>query len=171
MMIRPELRAAAARWRECLAGAGIAVIGLWAGLEATGLLTVLGWIACATGLALAAAGVQRARFRAGAGDGPGIVRVTEGQIVYFGPLDGGAVALDLLTELSFDPRAHPPVWVLRHGGGAPLHIPVTAAGVDALFDSFEQLPGLDMQRLLALRDRPGDAPVSLWRAATTLRLG
>ena len=90
---------------------------------------------------------------------------------YFGTLDGGVVAMVLLSELSFDPRSSPPVWVLRHGGGAPVHIPVTATGAEALFDAFEQLPGLDMQRLLALREHPGDTPVSLWRVSSTLRLG
>ncbi|MEM8958771.1 MAG: hypothetical protein AAGC86_13270 [Pseudomonadota bacterium] len=170
-MIRPELIALARRWRESLTGAGLVVLGLWAGLAATGLLGVLGWIALSAGLALAAAGIQRARFRDGAGEGPGVVTVTEGQIAYFGPLDGGVVAMDLLSELSFDPRSSPPVWVLRHGGGAPVHIPVTATGAEALFDAFEQLPGLDMQRLLALREHPGDTPVSLWRVSSTLRLG
>ena len=169
-MIRPELITLATRWRESLSGAVAAALGLWAGLSATGLLGVLGWIAFAIGLALVASGVQRARFRDGAGEGPGVVRVTEGQIAYFGPL-GGVVAMDLLSDLSFDPRSHPPVWVLRHGGGAPVHIPVTASGSEALFDAFEQLPGLDMQRLLALREHPGDAPVSLWRVSSALRLG
>ena len=170
-MIRPELIVLARRWRESLTGTGLAALGLWAGVAATGLLSVLGWIALAAGLALAAAGIQRARFRDGTGEGPGGVTGTEGQIAYFGPLDGGVVAMVLLSELSFDPRSSPPVWVLRHGGGAPVHIPVTATGAEALFDAFEQLPGLDMQRLLALREHPGDTPVSLWRVSSTLRLG
>lgn len=170
-MIRPELIDRARRWRETLSGLVLAGLGLWAAAGAAGLLGALGWVAFATGLALAAAGIQRGRFRDGAGEGPGIVSVTEGQIAYFGPLDGGAVALDLLSELSFDPRSWPPVWVLRHGGGPNLHIPVTATGAEALFDTFEQLPGLDMQRVLALRDRPGDAVVSLWRVSPARRLG
>ncbi|MEM1362178.1 MAG: hypothetical protein AAGF94_10740 [Pseudomonadota bacterium] len=162
-MIRPELIQSARRWRETLSGLGLALLGLWAGLGASGILSILGWIGLVAGLALAAAGIQRGRFRAGAGEGPGVVSVTEGQISYYGPLDGGTVAHDLLTELRFDPRSSPPVWVFAHENGAPLHIPVTAAGADQLFDVFEQLPGLDMQHLLALRDHPRGAPTTLWR--------
>ena len=52
-MIRPELIVLARRWRESLTGTGLAALGLWAGVAATGLLSVLGWIALAAGLALA----------------------------------------------------------------------------------------------------------------------
>lgn len=170
-MIRPELIQAAQRWRELLVGMALAALGLWAAFGSGGILALLGYGMAALGAGLALAGVQRGRFRQGTGEGPGIVRVTEGQISYMGPLNGGAVARDLITALHFDPRSYPPVWIFFHNDGAPLHIPVTAQGADQLFDLFEQLPGLDMQRVLALRADPGKASVRLWAQNSVPRLG
>lgn len=83
--VRPEARAALWRWREVLVGLVVAAIGLWWALAAHGLVQWVGGAVLLTGLALILLGIQRGRFRTGTG-GPGVVRVDEGLITYFGPL-------------------------------------------------------------------------------------
>ncbi|MBM9593348.1 hypothetical protein JM664_02335 [Rhodobacteraceae bacterium MCCB 386] len=161
--IRPELRAAARRWRETLAGAAVAVLGAWWALTGRVPLSWIGIAMLAGGILLALAGVQRARFRTGGG-GPGVVVFEEGQLTYFGPLSGGTVAVRELERLAIDPRHKPPHWVLEDGQ-TQLMVPVSAEGADALFDVFSRLPGLDTAAVLAALDRPPDLPVTLWRKA------
>ncbi|MFV0245434.1 MAG: hypothetical protein ACK5IB_10505 [Qingshengfaniella sp.] len=160
--IRPEVSAAIWRWRETLIGVGLAGLGLWVGLGPRGLLAGLGWVAFGGGGILALGGIQRARFRR-PGEGPGVVRVTEGQISYMGPLTGGIVARDALRVLSLSPNGHPLHWRLEHDLGPPVMIPVTAKNAEDLFDVFEQLPGLNMGALLAALDSPPTEPLVLWR--------
>ncbi|WP_371060550.1 hypothetical protein [Rhodosalinus sp. 5P4] len=161
-MIRPEVGDALGRWREALAGAALAALGLWAALAGLGLLAWLGWMAVATGLALLFAGIQRGRFRR-PGGGPGVVEVVEGRIAYFGPVSGGVVALSELSQLRLDPSEDPPSWVLVQPGQPPLSIPVTAAGADALFDAFAALPGIRTGHLVdALRGGGAAHPVVVW---------
>ncbi len=160
-MIRPGARAALSRWAEVLIGGGVALLGV---VWAQGSGGVLGWVLAAAGAALAGAGVQRARFRSGGG-GPGIVRVTEGRIAYFGPLDGGVADLDALRALTLDPTATPAHWVLDRDGEPPLSVPLTAQGADDLFDAFAALPGLDTETMLRAMRAPGRAPVLIWRRA------
>lgn len=158
--VRPEARAALWRWREVLAALGISLLGAyWA--FGHGLLQWVGFVVLAAGGALALAGFQRGRFRAARG-GPGVVQVDERQITYFGPLDGGAVAIGELTGVSLDARSDPPVWVLRQPGQPELHIPVNAEGSDALFDAFATLPGLRTEHMLAQLARKPDHPVVIW---------
>lgn len=158
--IRPEARAALWRWREVLVAVPVLALGLyWA--TGFGLLQWVGFAVLIAGGALALAGVQRARFRGQQG-GPGLVQVDERQITYFGPLDGGAVAIDELSGVSLDARSDPPVWVLRQPGQAELHIPVNAEGVDALFDAFAALPGIRTEFMLAQLAKKPDHPVVIW---------
>lgn len=160
-MIRPEATAALARWREALAGLALVAAGLWAALASFGLLAWLGWAGVAAGAALVFAGVQRGRFRGRQG-GPGVVEVVEGRIAYFGPLEGGTVALSELEELRLDPTAEPPAWILVQPERPPLSIPVNAAGADQLFDAFASLPGLQTGHLLAELEKGGRWPVVIW---------
>lgn len=160
---RPEARAAIWRWRELLTGIAIALLGLAWVLGPGGLLGWVGGLLVIAGLTLAFVGVQRARFRTGSG-GPGVVQVDEGQIAYFGPLTGGAVAVADLTRISLDHRAKPAHWVLEQPGDPPLFIPVTAAGTDALFDVFATLPGLRTEAMLSALSAPGDHPVVIWQS-------
>lgn len=162
--IRPEASAAVWRWREVLVGIAVAVLALWWLAGPQGLL---GWIApvllVAAG-ALIMVGLQRGRFR-GAGNGLGAVQVDEGQVTYFGPLTGGAVALRELSRLKLDGSLRPAHWMLEQKDGPALMIPVDAAGADALFDAFATLPGLRTERMLAqLQDKP-DAAVVIWERA------
>lgn len=165
---RPEAKAALWRWREVLAAAGFAGLGLYWVFGSGGLLTWLGWALTALSGALAVIGVQRARFRIGAG-GPGFVSVDERQITYFGPLTGGFVTTDDLEYVALDPTARPPHWVLRQPERPPLFIPVTAEGAEALFDAFAALPGLRTERMLAELNRHGTHPVVIWERHPTNR--
>lgn len=162
-MIRPEARAALARWQEVLAGLAVAALGLyWALFTGGGLLHWIGWLLVAGGGLLIAAGVQRARFRQGQ-DGPGVVQVVEGRVSYFGPMTGGIVDLEALSALELDPSADPAHWVLRQPGQPPLEIPLTAKGADALFDVFASLPGIRTEHMLRQMQGGARARVIIWR--------
>lgn len=161
-MIRPELRAFAARWHEALIGGVVGLLGVYWATFSFGLLAWIGWALVLIGPAMVLAGVQRGRFRAGTG-GPGVVSVDEGQIAYFGPLTGGAVALTELTRLSLDGASVPPCWVLDQPGQPPLQVPLTAEGADALFDVFAALPGIRTDRMLEeMRRSPRAHTTVIW---------
>lgn len=159
--IRPEALAAIKRWREVLIGIAVAVLALWFLAGPQGLL---GWIAPVLLVgagALIMVGLQRGRFRSDGG-GLGAVQVDEGQVTYFGPLTGGAVALREMRRLKLDGNLHPPHWILEQADGPALMIPVDAAGADALFDAFAALPGLRTEHMLAqLQNTPATA-VIIW---------
>lgn len=159
--IRPDAYAALMRWREVLVGAGLLALGLMWALGPGGLLGWVGWALVLAGGALGVTGLRRMRFRTD-GSGPGVVQVDEGKISYFGPVDGGAVAASELERLILDPTAHPPCWVLEQPGWPALHIPVNAAGSEALFDAFGALPGLDTGRLVQHLGRKAPMPVVVW---------
>lgn len=160
--IRPEAQAQLWRIRELLAAAVVALLGIYWVLGPKGLLGWIGWLLIAAGLALAVVGLRRLRFGQ-TGRGPGVVQVDEGQIAYFGPLTGGAVALSELTRLSLDRAARPAHWVLEQPGSEPLHIPVNAAGADVLFDAFAALPGLRTGRMLTELNSLARTSVVLWQ--------
>lgn len=160
--IRPGALAALTRWREVLIGAAIFLLGLYMIVGPAGLLGWVGWPVAAAGLALLVVGLQRVWFRR-SGQGPGTVQVDEGQIVYFGPLSGGGVALPDLEQLIYDPTAEPAHWVLQSQGQPDLQIPLNADGAEALFDVFAALPGLRTQRMLATMRADHVHPVVIWQ--------
>lgn len=166
--IRPEARAALWRWREVLVGLGVVLIGVWWVSSGGAVVQWIGVALSLAGSAFIAAGLQRGRFR-GANDGPGVVRTDEGQIAYFGPLTGGAVALSEITKLAYDPTGRPAHWVLTQPGQPNLHIPVTADGAEALFDAFTSLPGLRPEELIRIQKQPAATPTVLWTRPTALR--
>lgn len=159
--IRPEASAEIWRWRETIAGLGILALGLYWIIGPGLLLGWVGWVLVVAGVALGIVGFQRARFRAGSG-GPGVVQVDEGQITYYGPLNGGAVATADLERLALDPTADPAHWVLDQPGQPALFIPVNAEGADALFDVFSALPGLKTKRMLDELNGDSVHPVVIW---------
>lgn len=168
--VRPEAQAVLWRWREVLAGLAAALLGVYWLLGPGGMLGWIGGALCVVGVGLALVGVQRLRFRS-AGGGPGVVQVDEGQITYFGPLTGGAVAGSELQRLTLDTTGRPAHWVLDAEGQPPLHIPVNAEGADALFDVFSTLPGMKTERMLAELNALPPEPVVIWeRQASRLRL-
>lgn len=159
--IRPEARSAIWRWREALAGAGLAGLGLYWILGPGALLAVIGWIALLAGLALGWVGTQKARFRS-AGQGPGVVLVDEGEVTFMGPIEGGSLALADLERLTLDPTARPPHWVFSTKHRDVLHVPVNAEGSDQLFDAFATLPGLKTEKMLAELSAGGAYPIVIW---------
>lgn len=159
--IRPDAAETLLRWREVIVGALVLITGAWWAFGLGGLLFWIGGVVMLGGAALIVAGIQRARFRI-PGGGPGVVQVTEGQIAYYGPLTGGAVALSELSKLSIQAGSEPSHWVLSQPGTADLYIPVTAEGAETLFDAFAHLPGLRTEHMLA--QMKGHAPtlVTIW---------
>lgn len=161
-MIRPEAKEQLMRWREVLVGAGAFFLGVWWLAGPMGLLKLPGAVVVIAGAALIWVGVQRARFR-GKGQGPGSVSVDEGQINYFGPLTGGAVALREMTRITLDPGLHPTHWRLWQDGVPELLIPVNADGAERLFDAFATLPGLRMEQLLSALKTADKQPIVIWQ--------
>lgn len=149
--IRPEARETLMRWREAIVGIAFDLVGLATVLGPTRAHLIFGVLMMSLGTILMYIGIQRARFRTHGG-GAGVVEVDERQISYFGPLVGGAVALEDLVRIATVP---PHSWELADAQGKTLLIPVDAEGTEALFDSFSALPGLSTSRLAdAARVRP-----------------
>ncbi|MBK5925887.1 hypothetical protein, partial [Rhodobaculum claviforme] len=121
------------------------------------------------GLGLGLAGWRRLRFRP-AGQAPGLVRMVEGQVAYFGPETGGFAALTEIEALQLIPRPpHGAVWVLVQPD-TRLEIPVAAEGAERLFDFFGALPGIDMAAVTAAARDPGPVPRILWSRRASPRL-
>jgi hypothetical protein len=160
--IRPEARALLWRWREILGALLLLALGLRWALVGVGVTQITGWACVTLAVVLGVVGAQRMRFRRGS-DGPGVVQVTEGQISYFGPLTGGAVARSEIETVRLDHTARPSHWVLEQPGQPPLAIPVTAAGAEALFDVFASLPGLKTERMLSELHHKGPHQVVIWQ--------
>lgn len=158
--VRPEARAVIWRWREALLGVVVLCAGLyWA--SGFGLLKWLGLVVLCIGAATLLAGIQRARFRSPRG-GPGVVQVDERQITYFGPNQGGSLALEELATLLLDAGSVPPVWLLQHPTQPALRIPVNAEGAEALFDAFAALPGIRTEFMLSQLGQKPHHPVVIW---------
>jgi hypothetical protein len=161
-LIRPDARAALLRWREVLIGGAALAIGLWLAIGGAGLPVLFGLALLSLGAFLIVTGLRRARFRTGA-EGPGLVRVDEGRILYMGPLSGGMVALDDLTEIAFQRDAAGGTWRLTPVQATPLEIPEGAQGAEALLDALAPLPGLDTGAMVrAVQDRRTGL-ITVWR--------
>ncbi len=161
--LRPEARAQLLRWREALIGGAAAAAGLWLLLTSAGLPFLFGIALAIGGAGLAVAGVQRGRFRQG-GEGPGVVRVVEGSVTYFGPWGGGVAALDRLAYLELVPSpGMAGLWVLIDEEGQRLEIPVDARGAEALFDLFAALPGLRTGTMLRGLQGPVRDRTLIWQ--------
>jgi hypothetical protein len=147
-LIRPDLLAAARRNAELLTALALALFGGWTAWQGGYLLTPLGLALVAMGAGWALTTWRRLRFQQ-EGEAPGIVRVTEAQIAYFGPRVGGFVGLPELTEIRLLTLRGRRIWKLKQADGQLLHIPVESDGAEALFDAFAALPGIDIAALVA----------------------
>ncbi|WP_112322350.1 hypothetical protein [Oceanibium sediminis] len=164
--IRPEVRAALSRNRPRLlwsAAIAFAVWVLWRGLATGGwLLTLAGGAALGLIATFLLAERQRGRFRRATAE-PGIVKVDEAQIAYFGPDTGGIVDLDALNRVelisSGDGIAH---WRLHHEAGPPVAVPLAAEGAEQLVDVLMTLPGVNITAALAALDRRRMSIVPVW---------
>ncbi|SDZ18647.1 hypothetical protein SAMN05444004_10781 [Jannaschia faecimaris] len=162
-MIRPEVATLLTRWREALIGGAAVLIGLWLWLAFTGLLALFGAVALAVGSVLILSGLRAARFRSD-GHSPGVVQVVEGRITYMGPVVGGVVALDELTEITFHrPAQGDAFWRLAHTQDQPLMIPEGAAGADKLLDALAPLPGLDTGAMVRAVQKRTPHTITIWR--------
>lgn len=147
-MIRPELVARFDRWREVIAAAALAGLGLWLAAWG-GVLPLAAGVALAlTGLAWALTAWRRMLFAQGVG-APGIVEVTEGRIGYFGPSFGGFIDRDDLAEIRLVTLGGRRAWRLAALTGEVLLVPVDAQGAERLLDAFAALPGMDTGALVA----------------------
>jgi hypothetical protein len=164
-LIRPAARQNIWRFREILTGVGITALGLYWIFGTYGVLPIVGYVFFAFGAGLIGLGIQRTRFRSGAG-GPGVVQVDEGQISYFGPLSGGIVAIADLERLTLDHASTPAHWVLDQRGQSPVYVPLNATGADDLFDAFATLPGLRTERMLAHLKRAQPHAVVIWERSS-----
>lgn len=161
--IRPDLRARAYKWRECLIGALVACLAAYFWLSG-GLLAYLAPFVALASVCLLWLGIQRARFRQ-SGSGIGTVQVLEGQITYYGPHDGGSVSVVELERLTLDGTAFPAHWRLDQTGQPELLIPLDAHGADALFDAFAMLPDIKIERMLTEMEKPEKRAVVIWERA------
>ncbi len=159
--LRPELAAGLHRWREVLAGLGVVAAGAWLAGLGGWFFAGLGGLVALAGLGLALAGLRRLRFRP-AGRGPGLVRMVEGQVAYFGPETGGFAALTEVERLHIAPGPGGAVWILDQPQGA-VEIPLDAEGAERLYDFFGVLPGIDMPAVIAAARHPPAQPTVLWR--------
>lgn len=165
-MIRPELRAWAARRSEAILAVIILAAGLWLALRGGWFFAALGALVVLVGLSLLIGAVRRLPFRRQIA-APGLVEVDEGAVRYYGAaVLGGEIALRDLVEirlLRLKGRGH---WRLRSASGEALLVPVDAAGSDALAHAFTALPGLDMGAVsaaLAHVADQSDAVRTVWR--------
>ncbi|NUB44275.1 hypothetical protein GEU84_007765 [Fertoebacter nigrum] len=147
-VLRPEALATLHRWREVIAAAVVAVLGLWLASQGGLLLIPLGLALAALAAFYGLLALRRMRF-AQSTTAPGLVEVDEGQIGYMGPSFGGFVALPDLAELRLLTLHGQRMWRLKQQDGQVLLIPVAAAGAERLFDAFATLPGMDTQALVA----------------------
>lgn len=140
---RPEAVRFLMRWRELIAACAAALGGIW-------VWSWGGWFWQGLGIAiaLAAAGWARVAWSrarlAGIARAPGIVQVTEGQISYFGPHQGGFMALADLREVRLSDENGHRAWCLISTDRGRLSIPVAAEGADRLYDLLASLPGMDI---------------------------
>lgn len=155
--LRPEARATLWRWREVLAGLAATGVGLWLALSSFGLLFLFGGALAVSGVFLIGTGIPRGRFRR-AGGGAGIVELDEGQLSYFGPHGGGAVAVADVSLIELTGGT----WIVRGTGGERLVIPVDAEGAEQLFDVFNALPGMDTAAMLAAMSSPDGPTRRIW---------
>lgn len=162
--MRPEVGATLMRWREVLIAAAVCALGLFFTQLPGPVVQGVGLVLILAGLGYVIVGWRRVRFR-GAGTAPGAVRVDEGQIAYFGPSEGGAVALSLMTGLHLNGPASARVWHILSETGDTLDIPHDAAGAEALFDIFASLPGMSPDHLLRSLKGTQTGSVRVWQRA------
>lgn len=162
--IRPQVRAKLWRWREVIGGGVVVLLGVWLGQRPGPVNQLVGATLTFVAIAFIFLAWRRVRFT-GRDDAPGVVSVDEGEIAYYGPQIGGAIARDSLTEVRLRNTSGRLSWFLITETGEALSIPHDAHGAELLFDAFAALPGLSSETLLrAITDlEPGTQTV--WQRA------
>ncbi|MFA9229359.1 MAG: hypothetical protein ACEQSU_01250 [Microgenomates group bacterium] len=166
-MIRPQFLALLGRYREFLAALTVLGLGVWLIVLGGYLLTPLGTLIGALGVAWGVQSIRRLQFSQTI-DSPGVVEVDEAQIGYLGPNMGGYVSLSDLIEIRLLSLRGRRVWRLKQSDGQALLIPVDATGAENLFDAFASLPGMNTNTLVAaLEPTPATGSTALNLAAET----
>ncbi|QDC07827.1 hypothetical protein FHY55_00560 [Oceanicola sp. D3] len=151
-LIRPEARAHLYRWRECIAGAVIMVVGVWLGLRTSGLVW---WFAIAMitvgGLGFYA-GMQRALIRPRSG-GQGLIELDEGSLRYLTGAGGAVISLPDVVRIEIETTGEGPMvddlfwlWVTPEGTA---RIPASAAGSEKMVDALAAFPGARYEQVIA----------------------
>ena len=164
--IRAEAKEHIWRFRDALIGGAVSLIGVYLAVRSIGFVSIIGTSVAIAGALLVFAGIQRGRFRAGV-DGAGVVHVDEGQVTYFGPLEGGSVVVADLEQVDLDPGPDTsPVWVLHDHSQPPLRIPADAQGAETLFDVFASLEGVQLEPMLATLNSNLKERAVIWKSKT-----
>lgn len=149
------------RWREAMFGLFMACCGMIWAVGQQGVLAAIGTSISIVGALIIFAGIQRTRFRVN-NSGPGVVHADLSHVTYYGPRDGGTVAVDALEKVALDPTVKPAQWVMQEVGGQPISIPTDAENAELLFDVFASLDGIKTDNMLSkLRSNPHE-PVVIW---------
>lgn len=163
-LVRPEVKEAVWRFRDTIIGVAVSLLGLYWAINGVGFMSILGTSLAVAGALLVFAGIQRGRFRAGSG-GTGVVHVLEGQVTYYGPVEGGSIVISDLDRVELNPQAKPSgEWVLYDPSTTPLRIPTDAEGADALFDVFAALDGIKTENMLTMLQAKPDQQVVVWQS-------
>jgi hypothetical protein len=142
-------------------------LSLWLWSGSFGVVRWLAGAGVALGAVLAWTGAQRWRLRArraAAGAQPGVVRVDERRVEFWGPFGGGFVDLGEVVQVDLGSHGGVAAWHLRDRDGGGIAVPVSAAGAEALFDALAGLPGMRAGAMLAAMAREGGPAVTVWRA-------
>ena len=161
-MIRPEVRASFWRWRELMIGLLVVALGAYWYFTSFGLLKLAGVVTMLFGAMAIFVGQQRGRFRV-TGSAPGIVNLVEGQISYFGPKEGGAIAIADITGVSLVKHEDMQSWRLDQNGHPSLIIPITAQGGELLFDAFAELKDLNLENMVHQISQENEHSAVIWR--------
>lgn len=165
-IIRPDVSEAIWRFRDAIIGIAVSLLGLYWAINGIGFMKIVGTSLAVAGALLVFAGIQRGRFRAGSG-GSGVVHVVEGQVTYYGPIEGGSVVVADLDRVELDPTVEPEgEWILYDPSTVPLRIPTNAEGAETLFDVFSNLEGLQTERMLATLNGKLKKQIVIWQSKT-----
>lgn len=163
--VRPEFRAALARYAQVIIGALIVALGLWWTRFTFGIVNGLSYGVALLGLIIAIEGLRRARLmRKATGKGPGLVEVDEWRITYLSAHFGGSVAIDALmaVEIQVTDQAEA-LWIFLQTDGQRLVVPASAKGADLIVDALSALPGLDYAAAQAAMASTDRGRFVLWR--------
>ena len=150
-MIRSDVIEAAKRWREALAGAALAALGVWHTVFGYGIVPYIGMAISFAGAILMFTGFQRARIRRGK-DGPGVVDVIERQVTYFSAQNGVSFSFDDVSAINIETAGEGAnehmVWVFDIRGEGTHFIPADAVGAEKLFDALAGFIGASTQNVV-----------------------
>lgn len=140
-------------WVTAAAGGSL----VWVGFEALAALAASLWALTALQRQRVAAGSQRG------GLSPGVLRVEEERIGYFGPESGGFLAMDQVESVALCRGADASwTWYLMGPDQHTLTIPGGALGAEALVDALAGLPEFETARALDVLSRDREGCVTVW---------